>query len=69
MRGAGALRGDNLEIAPHDVFRVLAVDDEPVVRQQLVFQIAALGHRVSAAASAGEAQEILRRTDPPPSTV
>ena len=40
---------------------MLAVDDEPVARQQLVFQIAALGHAVSAAACAAEAQEILTR--------
>jgi len=40
---------------------VLAVDDEPVARQQLVFQIAALRHRVTSAGSAAEAQEILTR--------
>jgi FixJ family two-component response regulator/anti-sigma regulatory factor (Ser/Thr protein kinase) len=42
--------------------RVLAVDDEPVARQQLAFQIAALGHEVSVAESAAEAQKILTET-------
>ncbi|HWE52037.1 MAG TPA: fused response regulator/phosphatase [Bryobacteraceae bacterium] len=40
---------------------MLAVDDEPVARQQLAFQIAALGYEVSAACTAIEAQEILAR--------
>jgi FixJ family two-component response regulator len=41
--------------------RVLAVDDEPVARQQLAFQLSALGYLASLAASADEAREILVR--------
>jgi len=52
---------DQIQNANSGISRVLVVDDEPVARQQLVFQLAQLNHQVTAVASSADAQDILTR--------
>ncbi len=44
--------------------RILVVDDEPAIRQMLIFALSAEGYEYTEAGSADEAQEAIRNTSP-----